>query len=692
MAETVKCPEQFVFGLDIGTRSIVGTIGYMDSYGFHVIAMDVVEHQSRAMLDGQVHDIGVVGEEIKTVKTNLENKIGRKLTGVCIAAAGRVLKTVTVKADYSLDPEVKITNEDVYNLELAGVETAYRKVNEENDGVNYYCVGYTPVKYFLNNYEIGNLEGHKGSEISVDLLATFLPEEVIDGLYAAVEYAGLEVSNLTLEPIAAMNVAIPEHYRLLNIALVDVGAGTSDICITKDGSVIAYGMIPSAGDEISETLAKKYLVDFATAEKIKLAIGKSKVINFKDIMGTKISIQPSDALSVAEPVIDRITKEVSDKITELNGGKPVNAIFVVGGGGKIPLFTEFLAKEQNLPKERVALRGKEVLENIEFAVNNVKKDPLFVTPVGICINYYNQKNNFISVTVNGKKIKLYDNSKLTVIDAIMSTGYPNELLFPRRGPEVNYTLNGIPRMIRGLAGEPAKIYRNGKEATLTSEIMKNDYIDIEESTVGEPVQMQVKELTDYNSSVSFIVNGATIVCPRYAYVNNELVNGDYIIKEGDKVVMEEFYSIEQLFEFMDVPVDHKNIMVNNEPADAKTKVYANFNVRYEDIIVESPITSEDVLDEENVEESVEESVEPKSPAVGQIHKAYSDADGMLIYVNGTPVTLKGKTNYLFVDILDFYPFDMSKMGGDSLIMTVDGVKAEFVTPLYPGAQTELRWC
>ena len=71
-----------------------------------------------------------------------------------------------------------------------------------------------------------------------------------------------------------MNVAIPEQYRLLNIALVDVGAGTSDICLTKDGSIVAYGMIPSAGDELTEIIAKEYLVDFASAEKIKLAAGK----------------------------------------------------------------------------------------------------------------------------------------------------------------------------------------------------------------------------------------------------------------------------------------------------------------------------------------------------------------------------------------------------------------------------------
>ena len=99
---------------------------------------------------------------------------------------------------------------------------------------------YLDSKYYLNGYEITNLEGHKGSEISVLLLATFLPEEVVDGLYAAVEIAGLEVANLTLEPIAAMNVAIPENFRLLNIALVDAATGAikSLEYVSSDGSVI----------------------------------------------------------------------------------------------------------------------------------------------------------------------------------------------------------------------------------------------------------------------------------------------------------------------------------------------------------------------------------------------------------------------------------------------------------------------
>jgi len=59
---------QLVFGLDIGTRSIVGTVGYLNGGKFHVLAQRSKEHETRAMLDGQIHDIGKVGETISQVK------------------------------------------------------------------------------------------------------------------------------------------------------------------------------------------------------------------------------------------------------------------------------------------------------------------------------------------------------------------------------------------------------------------------------------------------------------------------------------------------------------------------------------------------------------------------------------------------------------------------------------------------
>ena len=223
-----------VFGLDIGTRNVIGTVGYKNEDDqFIVVAQDIKEHETRAMLDGQIHDIGRVAKTLNAVKTELEQQIGQPLTEVCIAAAGRVLKTVTTHIEYDYAEESVVTGEDIHTLELLGIEKAQEKLKESNDTkYKFYCVGYSVVKYYLNEELFISLEGHKADKIGCDIIVTFLPEDVVDGLYSAVGQVGLSVANMTLEPIAAINVAIPENYRMLNIALVDVGAGTSDISIT----------------------------------------------------------------------------------------------------------------------------------------------------------------------------------------------------------------------------------------------------------------------------------------------------------------------------------------------------------------------------------------------------------------------------------------------------------------------------
>ena len=103
MDNTQSRNETLVFGLDIGTRSIVGVVGYMERNRFKVIAMAEQKHETRAMLDGQIHDIYKVGDTIRKVKNSLENQLERELSDVCIAAAGRVLKTVNSSAEYEFE-------------------------------------------------------------------------------------------------------------------------------------------------------------------------------------------------------------------------------------------------------------------------------------------------------------------------------------------------------------------------------------------------------------------------------------------------------------------------------------------------------------------------------------------------------------------------------------------------------------
>ncbi|MEE0686716.1 MAG: cell division FtsA domain-containing protein [Lachnospiraceae bacterium] len=707
----LKLPEHLVFGLDIGTRSIVGSVGYMDGKKFNVAGHYVKEHETRAMMDGQIHDIAKVGETIDFVKRELENQIGRPLNDVCIAAAGRVLKTVTIHVDMDRADDMAVTDEDIYSLDMLGVEKAYDIMRADYPDVEFYCVGYTVVKYYMNGYIIGNLEGHKGKNIGADILATFLPNEVIEDLYSATSIAKLNVANLTLEPIAAINIAIPENFRLLNIALVDVGAGTSDISITKDGSIIAYGMIPHAGDEITEAILNRCLCDFKTAETIKLNSMKksTKSISYKDVMGLKQKLTPAEVRDMYADTVENMTREIAEKIKELNGGKSVNAVFVVGGGGKAFGFTESLANHLGIPKERVALRGEEVLGDVNFLVEGVKKDPLLVTPIGICMNFYNQKNHFIYVNINDERIKLYDNDHLTVVDAAMQIGFPNEALFPKRGKSLSFNLNNKLKMIKGDLGEAAYITVNGHEANINSKIAKNDKIYIKESTAGEDAIYTVGQLAEYKESISFMINGVNVTCPKFAEVNKELVTASYSIQDGDDIHIRDYYTVLQILQFMDFDSTGKVIYVNGHKASEDEPVYGGFKVNFEDIdyLNEQPEEMVNDLNEVDIESATDEEIIVDNTEASNESASATKVDeqnqppvatpvssipiNITITVNGTPVTLKNKASYIFVDILDFYPFNTQKAGGSDLVRKINGVRCDFTSPLNQGDAAELYW-
>lgn len=753
-ARTIE-DQRLVFGLDIGTRNVVGTVGYRDEdEKFHVIAQYSTEHGTRSMLDGQIHDIGKVGKTIQKVKNRLEEMIEQPLTDVCIAAAGRVLKTVTTHVDYEYPEESVVTGEMIHTLELLGVEQAQNILREQNDTkYRFYCVGYSVVKYYINDEVYSNLEGHKAEMISADIIVTFLPEDVIDGLYAAVAIAGLEVANLTLEPIAAINVAIPEHFRMLNIALVDVGAGTSDICITKDGSIIAYGMIPFAGDEITEVIVQHYLVDFNMAEHIKRSSTVDDEVEFEDIMSITHRVPAKEVWELVEPVVEKIASGVAEKIIELNGDKTVSATFVVGGGGKVHGFVEHLSEDLDIPQERVALRGEEVLKAIDFMQPDIEKDPLIVTPVGICLNYYDQKNSFIMVRFNGERIKLYDNNRLTIVDAALQAGFPNDYLFPRRGQAINFTVNGKQRMVRGEAGESSVVRMNGRDVNINTPLEPNCEIEIIPSTVGEDAEYTIERLEEYTSAtLSFEVNHKTVTCPRFVLVNGKLEPPNYEVQDGDNINISNYYTVAQLAEFMDVEVDtERDILVNNRVENMDAQVYENFSVDWtvlnyrtakEDMIQrplqtpEEPVAAmdenmqpasvqnEEVSAEENEpgekpvghdqeksgetieEQSKEQSKEQSEEQVKEEQKTKEDAEknteinteikaeepvDCAVFVNGDVIVLRGKPQYVFIDVFDYIDFDLSDSRGRAIITKINDKDAFYTQTLNEGDEIVIRW-
>ena len=683
-----------VFGLDIGTRSVVGTIGYKRGETFVVVAQEIREHQTRAMLDGQIHDINRVAATIAEIKEALEKKSGLELREVCIAAAGRVLKTLNVHIDLEFEKERNVTKEDISTLASMGIEKAFRQFQEENDTEShFYCVGYSVVKYYLNGMWMGQPEHHKAKNIGSDMIATFLPDDVVDGLYSAVELAGLKVANMTLEPIAAIRIAIPERFRLLNIAMIDVGAGTSDISITNDGSVIAFGMIPCAGDSITEALAKKCLIDFATAEKIKKESMTQKEITYEDIMGLEQTVSSEEVIAMCQAEIDKMAKLAADEIKRLNGGDSPSAVFIVGGGGKIHGFSRKIAEELGLDPKRVALRGEEIMKEVEFPEGSLK-DSTIVTPIGICLSYYEQNNNFIYVTFNGSKLKLYDNNKLAVVDAAVQASFSREGLFPRRGKELHYTVNGKNRVTKGEYGESAKISVNGSPVDLGYAIKANDVITMEESTAGANASVKVSDLVDYNGRIHVTVDGTALELKKPIKVNGKTETEEYQIQENDVVSIYSYYTYEQMTEYLNLNPEETDMLVNGIKVAKDAAIYDN------DVITTREAAFKK-KEEEKAGEVNTEQAEEKKDTVHVFRDMIEDAAKeetqqkenarLIVIVNQKPVVLEGRELYRFVYLFDYIDFDTSKMRGNGIVTKVNGENAQYTQELKNGDKVEIYW-
>lgn len=333
---------KILFALDIGTRSVVGIVGEQTAGGISLLAAERQEHQTRAMLDGQIHDVPEVAQILADVTGRLTAKVG-PLKKVSVAAAGRALCTVRAETELDCSGRGPLTPDDERTMELAGIQTAQQQLataKAADDPTVYYCVGYSVTRFTLDDLVYKSLVGQRGKTARLEIIATFLPRQVIDSLQTAIDSIGLEIATLTLEPIAAINVLIPPTMRHLNLALVDVGAGTSDVALTRSGTIIGYGMVPLAGDEITEAISHPYLLDFKVAEKLKRQLGgKNKKVTFTDVLGVTHKLSTAEITETVLPMVGELAQAIAAQILSLNG-QPPQAVLLVGGGSLTPRLPE----------------------------------------------------------------------------------------------------------------------------------------------------------------------------------------------------------------------------------------------------------------------------------------------------------------------------------------------------------------
>ena len=716
--------ENLIFALDIGTRTVIGVVCKKEGNVLKVIAQSVIEHDSRSMIDGQVHDIDKVADVVIKVKQELETKVGFPLREVAIAAAGRALKTRCVHVEQDLGDEMDIDSTIINSLELSGVSEAKSQIGEEirYGEDTFYCVGYSTVSYYLNNYSITNLLNHKGRHVAADVLATFLPQSVVSSLYKVLDICGLKPVSLTLEPIAAIEAVVPENIRLINVVLVDIGAGTSDIAIAKRGSIVAYSMVPVAGDEITETIADGYLVDFNTAETIKRSINKKKKIIFKDIMGNKNTVSSIDVLQMIDGTVQRLGEEISKAIIHYNKDAP-KAVFCVGGGSQTPNLIDDLAAKLNIDKNRIVIKKRNSIMNLE-SCDKLLDGPEGVTVIGIALVAFKKiGHDFINVIINGKEHRIFNSGDLTLCEVLGLIGYNPSFLIARGGKRVKFTLNGEVKRINGAIGIPPEITINSVPANLDTMVSNEDLINIKDACSGRDATPRVKDYLYGYGAVSYILNGVNITIEPECMLNgkaaefmdiikdgdtmiisvastillqslkhnisidnmNIFVNGknakpDYIIMDGDKVVIRENSAVDGLsVGTLGNAVMDSNSVLDNHSSHTKDNTVMNGNKSniksniIEDFIYNKEFKISNVAIEKNV-------------TIGNNRGA---ANNITVLVNGKNVVLQG-LKHIFVDIFSVIDFDLSKPKGNVKLL-INGRNAQYSEPIKDGEVIEVSW-
>jgi hypothetical protein len=599
------------------------------------------------------------------------------------------------------------------------VQAAQQQLAEQqltDDHTAYYCVGYSVVTYTLDNSIISMLEGQRGKVVGIELIATFLPRIVIESLQSALAIADLDIQSLTLEPIAAINVLIPSTMRHLNLALVDVGAGTSDIAITSKGTVVAYGMVPCAGDEITESISHRYVLDFNLAEQIKCDLHQP-TITFTDVLGFAYTKESSEIIAEIQSDVISLAETITQQIMDLNGKAP-QAVLLIGGGSLTPGLAPTLAGQLNLPLERVGIREAKSVQGFSN-LPEFLHGPDGITPLGITRTAHSQTLNFLQVTVNDALLRLFNFGTITVSDALLTAGLNIRHLQGRPGMGISASINGKTQFLSGTMGDPPSILLNGAPATMDTPLSNRDKLVITRGNDGLNASGAIADLIPKTKPLSFTLNGKLLsVAPviladgKPAKVSEPLVDGLKISIVEPRTLQNIFKILNINFERADLPtftytlngetkthIPTYSFLVNGASASLETQIHEG-----DTILLTAPPTTPpllgDILDLDFASDKYMDLTINDKLLTLCLEK-------LTIYMNEIPATstspLLNKANItvkrtfqaapIVSEILLRYEEEIVRHNktGDTLILTLNGAPTTYVAPLKNGDRLDLKW-
>ncbi|VXB09332.1 Cell division protein FtsA [Flavobacterium sp. 9AF] len=389
--------DNIAVGLDIGTTKIVVMIGKKNEYGKLEI-LGVGKSKSLGVHRGVVNNITQTIQSIQQAIIEAENDSGYKINDVVVGIAGQHIRSIQ-HSDYISRPnsEEVINDSDIDSL-ISQVHKLAMLPGEE-------IIHVLPQEFKVDGQgEIKEPIGMYGGRLESSFHVVVGQAASIRNLGRCVKSAGLELSGLTLEPLASADAVLSQEEKEAGVALIDIGGGTTDLAIFKDGIIRHTAVIPFGGNVITEDIKEGCSIIEKQAELLKVRFGSAwpgenkdnEIVSIPGLRGREpkeISLKNLSKIIHARVVeiIEQVYAEIKLYGHEDPKRKLIAGIVLTGGGSQLQHIKQLVEYITGMDT-RIGYPNEHLAGNSDEELSS----PLYATAVGLVMNSI--RNNTKSAT------------------------------------------------------------------------------------------------------------------------------------------------------------------------------------------------------------------------------------------------------------------------------------------------------
>ena len=400
---------EIVVGLDIGTTKIACLVGRKTDHG-KIEILGIGKAPSLGVSRGVVSNIEKTVQSIRAAVEEAEAKSGIEINVVNVGIAGQHIKSLQHRGMITRDSiEEEISQKDVDEL----IDDMYKLVMMPGEEI----IHVLPQEYIVDRQPgIKDPIGMSGVQLEANFHIITGQMAAARNIFKCVHKAGLEVSELILEPLASSSAVISEEEKEAGVALVDIGGGTTDIAIFHDGIIRHTSVIPFGGNVITEDIKEGCTIMQRQAELLKTKFGsavtqttqENEVVCIPGLRGRdpkEISV-----MNLANIINARMSEILEHIYFEIkNSGyekKLIGGIVVTGGGSQLKHMNQLIEFTTGMDS-RVGYPNEHLSSSTNISVTS----PLFATGVGLVAKGFEQfellksRNEKINTRMHSQKNK-----------------------------------------------------------------------------------------------------------------------------------------------------------------------------------------------------------------------------------------------------------------------------------------------